>query len=102
MARRRGVKAAQPIRKSAVQCNDHQIGEQGYCLISGAALSRFWTPRTLLRQAIVSDTTKCGPLLRTFGAKMETIVVLVTFGDLVLYEIANQSHDFCPDSRSLR
>jgi hypothetical protein len=34
-------------------------------------------------------------------AEMEAVLVLVTLGDLALYEISNQSHDFCPNSQFL-
>ena len=33
---------------------------------------------------------------------METVLILITLWNLVLYEIANQSHDFCPYSQFRR
>ena len=32
---------------------------------------------------------------------MEAVLVLVTLWDLALYEISNQSHDFCPNAQFL-
>ena len=37
-------------------------------------------------------------LFRVLYAEMESILVLITFGDLVIYEIANEGDDFCPKS----
>jgi len=33
---------------------------------------------------------------------MEAVLVLITFGNLVFYEISNQSHEFCPYSQLFR
>lgn len=35
-------------------------------------------------------------------AEMEAVLVLVTLGNLVLNEISNQSHDFCPNAQFIR
>jgi len=37
-----------------------------------------------------------------FDAEMETVLILITLWNLVPYEIANQSHDFCPYSQFRR
>jgi hypothetical protein len=72
------------------------------CPVPVCLLSQLWTLVPLRSLSGCGRNAPKRALFWSFDAEMEAVLVLVTLGDVVLYDISNQSHDFCPNAQFLR
>lgn len=66
----------------------------------------YWTLTGHGTDTCISESRRAAPesrpkmaLFGVFNAEMESVLVLITLWNLVLYEIANHGNEFCPNSQ---